>query len=319
MPGQALPQRLLWRGDSLPTTAGRLTIPAEVEKELDALVAALDRDPLPLLLLKPTDFALDASRAFMREVKRTIDEGPGFAIVGRLPVERWPDDASRAVWWLLASLAARPVAQKWDGTSIYDVTDLGRPPGNGVRPDVTNVEQNFHTDNSYNNVPPHYVGLMCVRTAMEGGVSGIVSFATAHEEMRKRHPDLLPRLYQPFYFDRQREHAPGDVMTTFHPMLENKDGRLLARLSHFQVKNGYKIAGVAIDPEGAAALEAFEAILNEPGLSARFHFEPGQMQLIDNRALGHKRTAFRDWPEPERKRLLVRLWLRDSGSRAYDG
>ncbi|MEA3368127.1 MAG: TauD/TfdA family dioxygenase, partial [Planctomycetota bacterium] len=99
----------------------------------------------------------------------------------------------------------------------------------------------------------------------------------------------------------QREHAPGDVMTTFHPMLEDKEGRLVARLSHFQVKNGHKIAGVEIDPEGAAALEAFEAILNEPGMSARFRFEPGQMQLIDNRALGHKRTAFRDWPEPERK------------------
>ena len=223
------------------------------------------------------------------------------------------------MWWLLASLVARPVAQKWDGTSIYDVTDLGRPPGNGVRPDVTNAEQNFHTDNSYNHVPPHYVGLMCLRTAMEGGVSGIVSFATAHEEMRKRHPDLLPRLYQPFYFDRQREHAPDDVMTTHHPMLEDKDGRLIARLSHFQVKNGQKLAGVPLDAQGAAALQAFEAILNEPGMSARFQFQPGQMQLIDNRALGHKRTAFRDWPEPERKRLLVRLWLRDSGSRAYNG
>ena len=54
-------------------------------------------------------------------------------------------------------------------------------------------------------------------------------------------------------------------------------------------------------------------------MAARFQFEPGQMQLIDNRALGHKRTAFRDWPEPERKRLLVRLWLRDRGGRAYNG
>ena len=223
------------------------------------------------------------------------------------------------MWWLLASLVARPVAQKWDGTSIYDVCDLGRPPGNGVRPDVTNAEQNFHTDNSYNLVPPHYVGLLCLRTAMEGGVSGIVSFAAAHEEMRRRHPDLLPRLYQPFYFDRQREHAPDDVMTTYHPMLEREDGRLIARLSHFQVKNGHKLAGVELDPEGAAALEAFEAILNAPGMAARFQFEPGQMQLIDNRALGHKRTAFRDWPEAERKRLLMRLWLRDRGSRAYNG
>ena len=314
-----LPQRLLWRGDDLPAGAGRIALPEAVESELDGIVATLDRDPVPLLLLRPEEFALDAARAFMGEVKRSLDDGPGFAIVDRLPVERWPADGARAAWWLLASLVARPVAQKWDGTSIYDVCDRGRPPGNGVRPDVTNVEQNFHTDNSYNNVPPHYVGLMCLRTAMAGGVSGIVSFATAHEEMRRRHPDLLPRLYQPFYFDRQREHAPGDVMTTYHPMLERGADRLVARLSHFQVINGYKLAGRALDAEGAAALEAFEAILNAPGLAARFDFEPGQLQLIDNWALGHKRTAFQDWPEPERKRLLVRLWLRDEGSRAYNG
>jgi alpha-ketoglutarate-dependent taurine dioxygenase len=108
-------------------------------------------------------------------------------------------------------------------------------------------------------------------------------------------------------------------MTTHHPMFENQGGRLVARLSHFQVRNGHKIAGVALDPQGATALDAFEAILNAPDMAARFQFEPGQIQLLDNRALGHRRTAFRDWPEPERKRLLVRLWLRDTGSRAYNG
>ena len=312
-------ERLLWRGDTLPADAGKVRLPAGVLRELEAVAASLDRDPLPLLVLRPEDFSLDEARAFMREVKTQIDEDLGFAIVDRLPVERWSLAATRAIWWLLASLVARPVAQKWDGTSIYDVTDLGRPPGNGVRPDVTNYEQNFHTDNSYNNEPPHYVGLLCVRTAMEGGVSGIVSFATAHEEMRKRHPELLDRLFKPYYFDRQREHAPDDVMTTYHPMFERHGGKLIARLSRFQVTNGHKLAGVPLDNEGVAALEAFEAILNEPGIAARFHFEPGQMQLIDNRALGHKRTGFKDWPEAERKRLLVRLWLRDTGSRAYNG
>lgn len=311
--------RLLWRGDTLPAEAGKIVLPAGVLRELEAVAASLDRDPLPLLVLRPEDFQLDEARAFMREVKAQIDDDLGFAIVDRLPVDRWSLASTRAIWWLLASLVARPVAQKWDGTSIYDVTDLGKPPGNGVRPDVTNYEQNFHTDNSYNNEPPHYVGLLCVRTAMEGGVSGIVSFATAHEEMRNRHPELLDRLFKPFYFDRQREHAPDDVMTTHHPMFERHGDRIVARLSRFQVTNGHKIAGEPLDNEGVAALEAFEAILNEPGIAARFHFEPGQMQLIDNRALGHKRTGFRDWPEAERKRLLVRLWLRDTGSRAYNG
>ena len=318
-PPTALPRRLLWRGADLPAGKGRVAVPVEVERELDAIVESLARNPLPLLLLRPEDFALEAARGLMAEVKRQLDDGVGFAMVDRLPVERWTEIGSRAVWWLLASLVARPVAQKWDGTSIYDVCDLGRPPGNGVRPDVTNVEQNFHTDNSYNNVPPHYVGLMCLRTAMAGGESGIVSFASAHEEMRRRYPKLLARLYQPFHFDRQREHAPGDVMTTCHPLFEWQGERLVARLSRFQVVNGHKLAGVPLDPEGAAALEAFEHVLNVPGLAARFRFEPGQLQLIDNRWLGHKRTAFRDWPEPDRKRLLVRLWLRNTGRRTYDG
>src|SRR5258707_1220939 len=128
MVSRAISQRLLWRGEDLAADAGRLALPAAVEKELDRIVASLDRDPLPLLLLRPEDFALDASRAFMHEVKRSLDDGPGFAIVERLPVEGWSQNGARAVWWLLASLLARPVAQKWDGTSIYDVCDLGRPP-----------------------------------------------------------------------------------------------------------------------------------------------------------------------------------------------
>src|SRR4051812_22662542 len=116
LPGAALPQRLLWRGQDLAADAGRLALPPAVERELDGVVASLARDPLPLLLLQPGDFPLDAARRFMAEVKRALDAGPGFAIVDRLPVERWPETGARAVWWLLASLVARPVAQKWDGT-----------------------------------------------------------------------------------------------------------------------------------------------------------------------------------------------------------
>jgi alpha-ketoglutarate-dependent taurine dioxygenase len=282
-------------------------------------VEALDRDPLPLLLLRPDDFALDASRAFMRTVKRTIDDGPGFAIVDRLPLDRLRREEAVAVFWLLSSLIARRVAQKWDGTMVYDVRDLGRPPGNGVRPDITNAEQSFHTDNSYNLCPPEHVGLLCLHPAMEGGVSRIVSLVSAHNEMRRRHPDLLPRLYQPFYFDRQREHAPGDVMVIDHPIFELDGTRLTGRLSRFQVKNGQALAGVALDNAGDAALEALEAVMSREDMTVDFHFEAGQMQFLNNRRIAHKRSGFRDWPEPERKRHLVRLWLRDRGRAFYNG
>ena len=80
--------------------------------------------------------------------------------------------------------------------------------GAGVRGSKTNRGQGYHTDNSYN-LPPEYVGLTCLKTAMEGGQSGLVSFYTAHNAMLQRHPDLLSRLYEDFYFERYDEFAAG--------------------------------------------------------------------------------------------------------------
>jgi len=255
----------------------------------------------------------------MWEAAGLLSDGPGFVILDRLKLDRLGRDIATQIYWLLACMVARPVAQKWEGTMVYDVTDKGRPPGNGVRPDVTNARQNFHCDNSYNLCPPDYVALFCLQTAMEGGVNGVVSLYAAHEEMRRRHPELLARLHEDFLFDRQREHAPDDDQVLAHPMFELRGERLIGRLSRFQVVNGYKLAGRDMDARTQAALEAFEAILNDERLRHDFVFEPGQIQIINNTALGHMRTGFRDWPEPERKRHLIRLWLRDHGRPFYNG
>ena len=308
-----------WTRDTLQPGDGIVPLDEDCLAELDNAIDTLRANPLPLLMLQPTDFTLPACTALIERIRPALQGGHGFAILDRLPLERCSQDEAKALYWLLGSLLARPVAQKWDGTMIYDVHDTGRMPGDGVRPDTTNVEQNFHTDNSYNLTPPHYVGLLCLQTAMQGGVSGIISFYTAHNEMLRRHPDLLSRLYRPYYFDRQREHAPGDVMVTHHPLFEFDGRDLLARLSWFQVVNGQKLAGQPLDDEGTAALDAFEAVLNDPALFKEFHFEPGQIQILNNRACGHKRSAFQDWSELERKRHLVRLWMRDAGARSYNG
>ena len=295
----------------------RLT-PACLE-ELLAVAALLHANPLPVQALDPADFDLTHCRRAMAGIRGALERGPGFAIVDRLPLERIGPAEAVSLFWLLASLIARPVAQKWDGTMVYDVRDTGRRPGNGVRPDLTNVEQSFHTDNSYNLCPPEFVGLLCVHPAMEGGVSRIVSLVSAHNEMRRERRDLLSRLYQPFYFDRQREHAPDDTMVTRHPIFEVAAERLHGRLSRFQVRNGQALAGVSLDAEGEAALDELDRIMERPDLRMDFHFEEGQMQFVNNRQIAHKRTAFRDWPEPERKRHLVRLWLRDHGRPFYNG
>ena len=308
-----------WTGATLRHGDGTRTIPRECLEELLAAVDVIRANPLPVLSLSPDDFDLPACRRLMVEVKVALDEGVGFVLLDRLPLDRLSRDEAIAIYWLLARMVARPVAQKWDGTMIYNVRDTGRPPGDGVRPDITNAEQSFHTDNSYNLCPPRYVALLCLATAMEGGIHRVVSMVTVHNELLRRYPAELPRLYAPFYFDRQREHAPDDARVTHHPIFEYDGRRLTARLSRFQVTNGQALVGEPLDRVGEAALDALETVMSRPEMAREFAFAPGQIQLVDNRQLAHKRTAFKDWPEVERKRHLVRLWLRDEGRPFYNG
>ncbi|CAM3756585.1 TauD/TfdA family dioxygenase [Bordetella sputigena] len=310
---------VVWRRDTLAPDDGIIALDAASRRELDELVETLRRNPLPTPLLQLEDFDLPACRAMMSGARAVLEDGVGFVIIDKLPMDDYTVDEARAVYWLLSQMVSRPVAQSWDGKVIYDVRDLGKPPGNGVRPDITNAEQNFHTDNSYNLYPPDYVALLCLRPAKEGGISSIVSFYSVYNEMLAAHPDLVERLYQPYLFDRQREHAPDDARLISHPLFQARGSRTLCRLSHRHVVTGYAMAGQEMDELTKAALFTLESIMMEPRWSREFFFEAGQIQIVDNTRLGHRRTGFVDYPEEDRKRHLVRLWLRNHGRRFYNG
>jgi hypothetical protein len=288
--------------------------------EIGAAVAKLRRDSLPIERLTPGHFDMPACRDLMRKVRLALDEGVRFAVVDRLPVDDMTDDEARALHWLLSSHIARPVAQKLDGTMIYDVHDTGRKatPGSGVRPDQTNIEQFFHNDNSYNETQPEYVGLLCMRPAKAGGISHVISLYTVHNELLRSHKAVLGRLYRPFWFDRQGECLSGEPRVISGPLFRY-DGRLRARLGLFQIKGGYELMNQALDEEGAHAIEALKNVMADTALSFPFTFERGQLQYVNNCELGHRRTRFEDCEEPERKRLLVRVWLRDGGQTGYRG
>jgi len=70
-----------------------------------------------------------------------------------------------------------------------------------------------------------------------------------------------------------------------------------------------------LDARTIAALDLFDALSNDPALHFTMALQPGDIQLIHNHVLLHDRTAFDDWPEPERRRHLLRLWLAPTPAR----
>lgn len=321
MPGTMIGGPSAWRHTDLDQDNYRVPLTAACLDEIRRAADEIGQFPLPTIVRQPDDFDMPACRSAMAEIRRILRSGVRFAILDRLPLDEIGADAASGVYWLLASMVARPVAQSLDGKLIYDVLDTGRQavPGSGVRPDQTSIELKFHTDNSYNATPPEYVALLCLHTAKRGGHSRVASFHTLHNMLLEQRPEALPRLYQPFWFDRQREFHPGETPVFFAPVFTDDNGEVRARFSAHQIRGGYALRSEPLDNEGAAALAALLGLFDDESLSADFDLKPGQMQFVDNRVLGHARTAFEDFPERGHRRHLVRLWLRDHGRRAYTG
>ena len=108
-------------------------------------------------------------------------------------------------------------------------------------------------------------------------------------------------------------------MPVHRPVLNREEEGLRVRVSRNLIYQGYGLAGRIVDWESEAALAAWFSIVDDPEMYTEFFFEPGQIQFVNNRVLGHKRTGFTDWRSPEQKRHLIRVWLRDRGRQFYNG
>jgi len=307
-----------WTRESIVPEGWLIPLPADCVAELDEVAAAVRATPRPVDTLDPADFSLRACTALMASVRAKLETDTGLAVVDRFPVERYSHAENLAIGWLLAAMLGQVVAQKANGTRLYDVKDSGQALGYGVRRSVTNLGQPFHTDGGWLWKAPAFVGLFCLESAMEGGLSRFASLVTAHHELRRRRPELLARLYQPFEWDRQGEHAPDAPRVSRQPVFEYEGGTLASRYYEDYMRNGSKLAGMELDDEGAQALEAMREIVDDPANWVEFRIEKGQLQYLNNRQFAHSRTAFVD-AGPGQGRHMLRLWNRDEGTWHLEG
>jgi hypothetical protein len=313
-----LPRRTAWRRSDVSEADWLLPIPDACLVEIDAAVEMLRRHPVPVLALSAADFEWPATRRLMAGVKAALDDGIGFTVLDRLPVDEYSKAELVTVYWLLSQMIARPVAQAFKGTLLYDVHDTGQKTSVRVRADLTNEDLSWHTDYGFNHPPP-YLGLLVLRTARSGGVSSAGSLHTGHDALLQRDPALLRRLYEPFVWNRQGEHPDGAPICTSNPIFTADGGQVRARFNRSLQPVGYRLVGQEIDRPGMDALNALHEVMSEPEHHVDFVLEPGQIEFVNNARIAHRRTAYEDYDEPDRRRHLVRIFLRDEGRRSYMG
>lgn len=192
------------------------------------------------------------------------------------------------------------------------VYDLGGSSANdpNTRSYATSERQNFHIDRC------DVVALLCLRRAKSGGLSTIVSSMAVHNVMAERRPDLLKRLYQPFPVDRRGEVPEGKGSFYEAPIFNKHEGKLSVLYSRLHIGSAQRFPDARrLTAEDYEALDMLAALAADPALRLDMSFMPGDIQFLHNHTILHARSEYEDWPEPERKRHLLRLWLAPPNAR----
>jgi len=253
------------------------------------------------------DFPLGRMAPVIAGWATEINHGRGFVLVKGLPQERFSNDEVRAMFWGIGLHLGKPVSQNSYGDMLGDVYDEGVKLGARVRGYRTNQLLRFHSDRC------DMVGLLCARQARDGGLSSLVSSTRVWNEVVQHRPEYAAPLMKGYYYVSVEE--GGAVVPRRVPVYSIENGVVSCRILRNTIETARKMGHADYSDLEEAALEYMDGLVNRDDLRLDMMLERGDMQFINNYTTLHARTEFVDYPEPERKRWMVRLWLHSFGLR----
>ncbi len=279
--------------------------------EIDTALAAVEAAGLEIKDITRADFPLPTLDARLAGMKEQLMEGRGLAVLRGVPVERYDIAQAAKVYWGIGLRIGVQVPQNHMGHlvgHVYDLVGPDRGANTNIRAYHTSSELGYHSDSC------DVVALLCLHKAKSGGLSKVVSTAGIYNEMLRRRPDLVAELVKPWFRDRRGEIPPGKDPWFELPVFCFADGYFSTSWHNFYIRSAQRFEQLPRFTDlQIEALDMLDALAEE--LHYDVAFEPGDIQFLHNHVIAHGRTLYEDWPEPERKRHLLRFWLATPGGR----
>lgn len=275
-------------------------------REIDTALADVKRRGIGIPELNREAFILPRLQGRLQQTLDVLQDGRGVVLLRGLPMHRYTKPDAALIFWGIGSYFGPAFAQNAQGDLLGHVRDLGAsrsdPKARGYQ---TTSLLPFHNDST------DVVGLMCLTTAKSGGLSRVASSIAVHNELVATRPDLAQALFGDFYQDRRGEEPAGEAPYFRTSFFAWHAGRLFVKFNRSYVQSAQRFADVprltALQTE---AMSAVDRLCNDPRFCLSMALQPGDMQFVCNHVVLHSRTEYEDWPEPARKRHLLRLWLR---------
>lgn len=303
-----------WKGPDLAATPERWShdfSAAEID-DLRAVIARHGDREDDLIEVSRDDVDMPTLGPKLAEIREQLLNGCGLALLRGFPVQDFDLRQAATAFWAVGLHLGEAVSQNAKGHALGHVRDLGfdysQPSSRGYQ---TAERLPYHCDSG------DVVGLLSIRTAKAGGLSSAVSSTALYHAMVDRYPEHAAVLMQPTWRDRRDEipanRDPWYLMPIFNP----HGGRMFGHYVRSAIRKAQRFPEAPrITPAQEAAFDQLDALAGSDEFRLDMEFRPGDMQFLCNHWVLHSRTRYEDWPDPARRRHLLRLWLACPGGPA---
>lgn len=309
----------VWKGGDFAGTNDWIVplTPKDVRELDDALSAATGKH-IPIQQITADDFPLPSLGTRLEALADEIETGRGFGVLRGIPVQTYSEENCKIVSWGLCSYFGALIPQSRQGDWINPVIDLSDITST-TRPELEHIikrgqlrtnhaggELDFHTDTT------DIFALFCLRNAKSGGASRLVSIGTIHNRIQAENRDYLRALYDGYYYMSQAVDNEGGaprVSSRRVPVFTRKGDTVQGYYISQVVQRAIDHGNVRYSRIEDEAREEIQRVANAPGVAHEFMLEPGDLLVVNNRAVMHARWDYEDFSELDRRRHLFRLWM----------
>ncbi|KAK1836860.1 hypothetical protein QBC39DRAFT_272118 [Podospora conica] len=264
-----------------------------------------------------TTFPLPNLAPRLHEVAETIHHGRGFVVLRGLQPAKYSNQDNILLYLGVTSYIAETRGmQDFDGRMILHIQATHPevlPDGTMPNSPYVARAQPFHTDLC------DILTLYALSTSASGGQSYLASSAAVYNTLAASRPDLLHVLASPTwtydeFFENQYHLRPLlHLFPPSHPT--DPSGKPVFQFSRRpltgSVFSPHHPLVPAMTESQAEALDAVHFAAES--LAVRVDLRPGDMEVVNNFAMLHARSAFAD--AGDQRRHMLRLWLRNEEMR----
>ncbi len=285
------------------------------EQDVGEIREALDDSPkLDGPIYQQAALAMPTIAARCKELQSHLEHGSGVIRLNGFPVHEFSQADITRFFVDMTQRIGSPLPQTEHDDRVFHVRNEGYklddPKARGPN---TAKRLSFHTDRC------DVIAFLCVKQAASGGENQLVSSGAIYNHIYRTRPDLLAVLMEPYCYKRHSVDTANPRPFCMQPIFSFCEGRFAASFLRVLIDRADADPDLPnLSDMQRQALDYLEETAELPGMQLEFRQQPGDILLLNNWTILHRRSAFVDHNDPDMRRHLLRIWLSVPNSRPLD-